>query len=81
MVEELKVTNSNTRDEDQGEDNILLVIDQPDILLAATGPAMGIGATEMGEWVMGLREVCSARPLPWTFDPGPSANAGKGQHR
>lgn len=41
-------------------DEILLVIDQPDFLLAATGASMGIGATEMAEWVTGLQQVwCS----------------------
>jgi elongator complex protein 6 len=41
-------------------DEVLLVIDQPDFLLAATGASMGIGATEMAEWVTGLQQVwCS----------------------
>jgi elongator complex protein 6 len=39
------------------ENGVVLVIDQPDLLLAATGPAQGIGATEMGEWIMGLEHV------------------------
>ncbi|GAD92277.1 conserved hypothetical protein [Paecilomyces variotii No. 5] len=38
------------------EDEILLVIDQPDLLLAATGLSHGISATEMAEWVMGLQQ-------------------------
>lgn len=38
-------------------DELLLVVDQPDFLLAATGPSMGIGATEMAEWVTGLQQV------------------------
>lgn len=42
------------------ESDVLLVIDQPDLLLAATGPSQGIGATEMEEWIMGLEEVQSA---------------------
>jgi elongator complex protein 6 len=39
-------------------DEMLLIIDQPDFLLAATGASMGIGATEMAEWVTGLQQVC-----------------------
>lgn len=39
-------------------DEMLLIIDQPDFLLAATGVSMGIGATEMAEWVTGLQQVC-----------------------
>lgn len=38
-------------------DELILVIDQPDLLLAATGPSMGIGATEMAEWIAGLQQV------------------------
>lgn len=38
-------------------DELLLIIDQPDLLLAATGPSMGIGATEMAEWITGLQQV------------------------
>lgn len=40
-----------------GDDELLLIFDQPDFLLAATGPTMGIGATEMAEWVSGLQQV------------------------
>ena len=39
------------------EPEVLLIVDQPDLLLAATGPSRGIGATEMGDWVMGLQQV------------------------
>lgn len=48
--------------ESSGEDSdeFLLVLDQPDFLLAATGPTMGIGATEMAEWVTGLQQVRSS---------------------
>lgn len=49
-------------------DELLLIIDQPDFLLAATGPVMGIGATEMAEWVSGLQQV-SPHVYTWT---GPS---------
>lgn len=38
-------------------DELILIIDQPDLLLAATGPNMGIGATEMAEWITGLQQV------------------------
>ncbi|KAL1959628.1 hypothetical protein VTO42DRAFT_1663 [Malbranchea cinnamomea] len=38
------------------DNDALLVIDQPDLLLAATGPSMGIGATEISEMIMGLRQ-------------------------
>ena len=47
---------------DDGEE-ILLIIDQPDFLLAATGPSLEIGATEMSEWITGLQQVSS---LPGT---------------
>jgi elongator complex protein 6 len=43
--------------EDGEESEVLLVVDQPDLLLAATGPSKGIGATEMAEWIMGLQQV------------------------
>jgi elongator complex protein 6 len=36
---------------------ILLVIDQPDFLLAAMGTGQGIGASEMQDWLMGLEQV------------------------
>lgn len=40
------------------DDEILLIIDQPDFLLASTGPSYAIGATEMMDWVTGLQQVC-----------------------
>lgn len=46
-----------TTDRDGEESEVLLIIDQPDLLLAATGPNRGIGATEMNEWILGLQEV------------------------
>jgi elongator complex protein 6 len=55
VIDELKTSGPG---EDEDEPEILLVIDQPDFLLAATGLSKGIGATEMGEWVMGLQQVC-----------------------
>lgn len=54
MIGQLKSASSNEDDSD-----ILLIIDQPDLLLAATGASKGIGATEMMEWVMGLQQVGS----------------------
>lgn len=50
-----------TKDAQAGNDT-LLVIDQPDFLLAATGPIMGVGGTELSEMIMGLRQVLSR---PW----------------
>lgn len=44
-------------DNDGEESDVLLIIDEPDLLLAATGLNRGIGATEMGEWILGLQEV------------------------
>lgn len=45
-------------------EELLLILDQPDFLLAATGPTMGIGATEMAEWVTGLQQVRALSPKP-----------------
>lgn len=54
VVNQLKTTAAG----DDGEEaEVLLIVDQPDLLLAATGLSKGIGATEMGEWVMGLQQV------------------------
>lgn len=54
VVEQLKTTPG----EDEAEtSDVLLIVDQPDLLLAATGSGQGIGATEMGEWIMGLQQV------------------------
>lgn len=55
VVGQLKTTTT-----DDGEDSeVLLIVDQPDFLLAATGPSKGIGTTEMNEWIMGLQQVCT----------------------
>ncbi|PGH12160.1 hypothetical protein AJ79_04454 [Helicocarpus griseus UAMH5409] len=51
------VSGNTASDERPVDSETLLVIDQPDLLLAATGPGMGVGAVEMGEFVMGLREA------------------------
>ncbi|KAL2868439.1 uncharacterized protein BJX67DRAFT_371480 [Aspergillus lucknowensis] len=45
---------------DGNESEVLLVVDQPDLLLAATGPSRCIGATEIGEWIMGLQQAATA---------------------
>ncbi|KAL2801792.1 hypothetical protein BJX63DRAFT_438490 [Aspergillus granulosus] len=57
VVNELKAPRPS---EDEDNSDILLVIDQPDLLLAAAGINKGIGATEMGEWLMGLQQAASA---------------------
>lgn len=54
MVSQLKATGAEN---DSEEAEVLLIVDQPDLLLAATGPSKGIGATETGDWVMGLQQV------------------------
>ncbi|KAL1968030.1 hypothetical protein VTN77DRAFT_2159 [Rasamsonia byssochlamydoides] len=58
VVEELKTKGPTAVNSDgsNDENGIVLVIDQPDLLLAATGSSQGIGATEMGEWIMGLEQ-------------------------
>lgn len=66
VVEELQTKGRTAASPDGGsggdddENGVVLVIDQPDLLLAATGPSQGIGATEMGEWIMGLEQVRQA---------------------
>ncbi|OJJ43462.1 hypothetical protein ASPZODRAFT_136337 [Penicilliopsis zonata CBS 506.65] len=54
-VDRLKSTGSKDQEE-QEEVSVLLIVDQPDLVLAATGPALGIGASEMGEWLLGLQQ-------------------------
>ncbi|KKK16510.1 hypothetical protein ARAM_000423 [Aspergillus rambellii] len=51
----IKLLKTPTPGEEE-ESEVLLVVDQPDLLLAATGPSKGIGGTEMGEWIMGLQQ-------------------------
>ncbi|KAL4863774.1 hypothetical protein BDV12DRAFT_22177 [Aspergillus spectabilis] len=65
VINQLK---ESTPDEDGEGSEILLVIDQPDLLLAATGPSKGIGATEMGEWIMGLQQAASSTLLTISAD-------------
>lgn len=52
VIEKLKNTKGN-----EDESDVMLILDEPDLLLAATGPSRGIGATEMMEWVSGLEQV------------------------
>ncbi|KAK2858504.1 hypothetical protein FQN49_004665 [Arthroderma sp. PD_2] len=57
-IEDICKGQSNEHKSEQaGENDVLLVLDQPDFLLAATGPSMCVGATEMGESIMGLRRL------------------------
>ncbi|CAL5866464.1 uncharacterized protein PFLUO_LOCUS672 [Penicillium psychrofluorescens] len=49
-------------------DELLLIVDQPDLLLATTGPSLGIGATEMAEWVAGLQQHAHATILTMAAD-------------
>ena len=58
-VLEKDITNviEQLRDPTKVDDSLLLIIDQPDLLLAASGLSMGIGASEMTEWVLGLQQV------------------------
>ncbi|KAL3471306.1 hypothetical protein BJX99DRAFT_250561 [Aspergillus californicus] len=57
VINQLK---TSTAGEESGESEVLLVVDQPDLLLAATGPSKGIGATEVDELIMGLQQAASA---------------------
>ncbi|CAI7574493.1 unnamed protein product [Penicillium pancosmium] len=50
------------------DDEILLIIDQPDFLLASTGPSYAIGATEMMDWVTGLQQAVHATVLTLAAD-------------
>lgn len=43
----------------QGQIKVILVLDQPDILLAAAGPGDGVTSTALRELVLDLREVRS----------------------
>ena len=58
VIEGLKNAGGAGEDTSVAENDVLLVIDQPDLLLAATGPGMGVGGTEIAEMIMGLRQVC-----------------------
>ncbi|PYI27599.1 hypothetical protein BP00DRAFT_379184 [Aspergillus indologenus CBS 114.80] len=67
----------------EGEDDseVLLVLDQPDLLLAATGPGQGIGATEMTEWVMGLQQYVHATVMTLAADLPLIHNASAAAHQ
>lgn len=66
VIESLRKPSMKDGEQVEDETEVLLVIDQPDLFLAATGPGKGLGATEMGNWVMGLRQVC--RISKYAFD-------------
>lgn len=53
---EIQRTIQNLKDA-EGGGNVVLVIDQLDLLLAAGGDQ--VGAVNLGEMLIGLREVCS----------------------
>ncbi|RAK96534.1 uncharacterized protein BO80DRAFT_468465 [Aspergillus ibericus CBS 121593] len=65
----------------QEDPEVLLVLDQPDLLLAATGPSKGIGATEMGDWVMGLQQYAHATVLTVSADSPLIHNASTFAHQ
>ncbi|RAK76656.1 uncharacterized protein BO72DRAFT_405380 [Aspergillus fijiensis CBS 313.89] len=67
----------------EGEDDseVLLVLDQPDLLLAATGPGKEIGATEMTEWVMGLQQYVHATVMTLAADLPLIHNASAAGHQ
>lgn len=44
----------------QGQAKVILVLDQPDVLLAAAGPGDGVSSTGLREVVLDLREACLA---------------------
>ncbi|KAL4821041.1 hypothetical protein BDW67DRAFT_76717 [Aspergillus spinulosporus] len=67
--------------EDEEESEVLLVVDQPDLLLAATGPSKGIGATEMVEWIMGLQQVATATIVTISVDSPLIHNASAFAHQ
>ncbi|KAF7718771.1 Elongator complex protein 6 [Penicillium ucsense] len=64
---------------DENEE-LLLIIDQLDLLLAATGPGLGIGATEMADWVMGLQQHAHATVLTIAADSPLIHNAATNVH-
>lgn len=53
VITSLKKSSNVSEDEDG--DDILLILDQPDFVLASTP---GIEANDMSEWIMGLQQVC-----------------------
>lgn len=63
------------------EPEVLLIVDEPDLLLAATGPNKGIGATEMGEWIMGLQQNVHTTILTLAADSPLIHNASASAHQ
>ncbi|KAJ6114814.1 hypothetical protein N7486_000592 [Penicillium sp. IBT 16267x] len=61
VIQQLKAANDKSEE-------VLLILDQPDFLLAATGASMGIRATEMSEWVMGLQQTVQSTALTLAAD-------------
>ncbi|PWY79476.1 hypothetical protein BO94DRAFT_548582 [Aspergillus sclerotioniger CBS 115572] len=72
---------TSTAGDGQEDPEILLVLDQPDLLLAATGPGKGVGATEMGDWVMGLQQYAHATVLTVSADSPLIHNASTSAHQ
>lgn len=68
VIESLRKPSMKDGEQVEDETEVLLVIDQPDLFLAATGPGKGLGATEMGNWVMGLRQHAYATILTLSAD-------------
>ncbi|EQL30656.1 hypothetical protein RJZ56_005653 [Blastomyces dermatitidis] len=65
-------------DEKPVENDVLLIVDQPDLLLAATGPGMGVGAAEMGEFLFGLRQRVHSTVVTLAAD-SPLIHAGSAE--
>ncbi|PLB52418.1 hypothetical protein P170DRAFT_472313 [Aspergillus steynii IBT 23096] len=65
---------------DGEESEVLLIVDQPDLLLAATGPNRGIGATEMADWMMGLQQSAHATLMTVSADSPLIHNASAGSY-
>ncbi|OJJ78241.1 hypothetical protein ASPBRDRAFT_37447 [Aspergillus brasiliensis CBS 101740] len=78
VINDLK---TSTPGDEQEEPEVLLVLDQPDLLLAATGPSRGIGATEMGDWVMGLQQYAHATIMTVSSDSPLIHNASTSAHQ
>ncbi|RDW86202.1 uncharacterized protein DSM5745_02844 [Aspergillus mulundensis] len=62
------------------ESEVSLIVDQPDLLLAATGPSKGIGATEMAEWIIGLQQAATATVATISADSPLIHNASASAH-
>ncbi|KAI9879197.1 MAG: hypothetical protein M1830_009272 [Pleopsidium flavum] len=53
---------------ESGEGRVVLVLDQPDLVLAVVGEESGAGVVEMGEMVLGLREHVHSTLLTLSAD-------------